>query len=64
MAMALKIAVERNSCDYDNFGSFHGIFQINKKLILLLFWIVDKLQTCLPIRISLVFFRRTLRLKW
>jgi hypothetical protein len=41
-AMALKIAVERNSC--------------NKTLIILLLWIFDKLETCL--RISLVVFSK------
>jgi abortive infection bacteriophage resistance protein len=61
--MALKIAVERITAVYGNFGSFHGIFSnyCNKNLSLLLLWIVDKLETCL--RISLVFFsRRKLRL--
>jgi hypothetical protein len=48
-AMALKIAVERITAVYGNFGSFHGIFSnyCNKNLILLLLWIVDKLETCL-----------------
>jgi hypothetical protein len=54
-AMALKIAVERNSC-LRQFWQFPRHFSnyCNKTLILLLFWIFDKLKTCL--RISLVFF--------
>ena len=53
--MALKIAVERNSC-LRQFWQFPRYFSnyCNKNLILLLLWIVDKLETCL--RISLVFF--------
>jgi hypothetical protein len=53
--MALKIAVERNSCLWQ-FWQFplHFSNYCNKNLILLLLWIVDKLETCL--RISLVFF--------
>ena len=61
-AMALKIAVERNSC-LRQFWQFPRHFSnyCNKTLILFLFWILDKLETCL--RISLVvFFRRKLRL--
>jgi hypothetical protein len=54
-AMALKIAVERNSC-LRQFWQFPRHFSnyCNKNLILLLLWIVDKLETYL--RISLVFF--------
>jgi hypothetical protein len=53
--MALKIAVERNSC-LRQFWQFPRHFSnyCNKTLILLLLWIFDKLETCL--RISLVFF--------
>jgi hypothetical protein len=55
--MALKIAVkkERNSC-LRQFWQFSRRFSIycNKTLILMLFWIFDKLETCL--RISLVGF--------
>jgi hypothetical protein len=55
MAMALKIAVERNSC-LRQFWQFPPHFSnyCSKTLILLLLWIFDKLETCL--RISLVFF--------
>jgi hypothetical protein len=53
--MALKIAVEDNSC-LRQFWQFPWHFSnyCNKTLILLLPWIFDKLETCL--RISLVFF--------
>jgi hypothetical protein len=53
--MALKIAVEHNSC-LRQFWQFPRHFSnyCNKTLILLLLWIFDKLETCL--RISLVFF--------
>jgi hypothetical protein len=53
--MALKIAVERNSY-LRQFWQFPQHFSnyCNKNLILLLLWIVDKLETCL--RISLVVF--------
>ena len=53
--MALKFAVERNSC-LRQFWQFPRHFSnyCNNNLILLLLWIVDKLETCL--RISLVFF--------
>jgi hypothetical protein len=57
--MALKIAVERNSC-LRQFWQFPRHFSnyCNKTLILLLLWIFDKLETCL--RISLVsFFKKT-----
>jgi hypothetical protein len=59
--MALKIAVERNSC-LRQFWRFPQQFSnyCNKTLILLLLWIFDKLETCLNVvtsgRISLVCF--------
>ena len=60
--MALKIAVERNSCPRQFWQFPRHFFQINKNLSLLLLWIVDELETCLRISLS-VFFRRKLRLK-
>jgi hypothetical protein len=52
--MALEIAVERNSC-LRQFWQFPRHFiQINKNLSLLLLWIVDKLETCLCISLSVL----------
>jgi hypothetical protein len=55
-AMALKIAVERNSCLRQFWQFPRHFFKLlyYKNLILLLLWIPDRLETCL--RISLVFF--------
>jgi hypothetical protein len=61
--MALKIAVERNSC-LRQFWQFpqHFSYYCNKTFILLLLWIFDKLEMFL--RMSLVFFfEKKLRLK-
>ena len=59
--MALKIAVERITAVYGNFGSFHGIFSnyCNKNLSLLLLWIVDKLETLFTYFFSVFFPKKT-----
>jgi hypothetical protein len=53
--MALKIAVERNSCLRQFWQFPRHFFKLlyYKNVILLLLWIADQLETCL--RISLVF---------
>ena len=57
--MALQIAVERNSCLRQFWQFPRHFFKLKKIKFIVILWIVDKLETCLHISLSVFLSKKT-----